>query len=279
MKVFLSWSGVRSEEIAKALADFLRSVIQAADPWVSSEAIRSGMTWNVELGENLDESEFGIICLTPENLTSPWILFEAGALGKRFGRAHVTPFLIGVEPGQLPPPLAQFHVRKLEKADVHELVRDVNRQLGAAALPDSLLDRYFERDWPDFERQVAAISPAGAPAAAPTVDTMVSEILTRVRELQQTESRTASAAVSLVKRQAVFRREAGPDGRPARPVTRRAIATRMSSRLGEDFPADRVALDEPIRDYGNRRVAVELDDGTVVLVTVVVKERDPSEAE
>ena len=36
----------------------------------------------MELANQLDKSEFGIICVTHEALQSPWVLFEAGALGQ-----------------------------------------------------------------------------------------------------------------------------------------------------------------------------------------------------
>lgn len=83
MKVFISWSGDYSGKIAIALREWLPSVIQSLEqPYVSSEDIAKGSRWNAEVTKELENSCFGIICLTPENLIAPWLHFEAGALSK-----------------------------------------------------------------------------------------------------------------------------------------------------------------------------------------------------
>jgi hypothetical protein len=35
-----------------------------------------------EISKELEQSKIGIIAMTEENLTSPWIMFEAGAISK-----------------------------------------------------------------------------------------------------------------------------------------------------------------------------------------------------
>ena len=86
MKTFLSWSGPRSKQIAFLMHDFLRRVVQALEPWMSGEDIAAGARWSTDIGVHLQEARFGIICLTPENLNEPWILFETGALAKAMMR-------------------------------------------------------------------------------------------------------------------------------------------------------------------------------------------------
>lgn len=108
MKVFLSWSGSRSEAVARALRSWLPDVLQAVEPWLSSSDIQAGARWASELELQLQESGVGIICLTPENLTAPWVLFEAGALSKSLGSAYVCPYLYGFSPSELHGPLVQF---------------------------------------------------------------------------------------------------------------------------------------------------------------------------
>ena len=94
MKVFISWSGKRSQALANMLRDWLPNVIQAIKPWMSDVDIDKGSRWSKDIALQLEESKVGIICLTPENLEAPWILFEAGALSKSLEKTYVCPFFI-----------------------------------------------------------------------------------------------------------------------------------------------------------------------------------------
>lgn len=82
MKVFISWSGARSKAVASKLREWLPDVIQNIEPWMSRHDIKAGERWDKELSGELNDSKFGIICLTSDNYDAPWILFEAGALSK-----------------------------------------------------------------------------------------------------------------------------------------------------------------------------------------------------
>src|SRR5688572_12185283 len=77
MKIFLSWSGERSRAVATALREWLPVMVPAAKPWVSHSDIDAGHRWSPEIATALEASDFGIICLTKENLSAPWILFES----------------------------------------------------------------------------------------------------------------------------------------------------------------------------------------------------------
>ena len=63
MKVFIRWSGERSKAVAEALQEWLRRVVQAVDPWISSEMTK-GVRWSPEIVARLEESKVDIICLT-----------------------------------------------------------------------------------------------------------------------------------------------------------------------------------------------------------------------
>lgn len=84
--------------MAKALRTWLPKIINAIKPWLSSADIDKGARWGSDLALRLEGSKAGIICLTPSNLQSEWILFEAGALSKTIQNTFVCPLLIGLEP-------------------------------------------------------------------------------------------------------------------------------------------------------------------------------------
>ena len=79
VKVFISWSGEHSRQIALALREWLPQALQAAKPYMSEKDTEAGGLWDVILATQLEGSDFGIICLTPSNLDSRWLNFEAGA--------------------------------------------------------------------------------------------------------------------------------------------------------------------------------------------------------
>lgn len=111
-QVFISWSGAKSERIAKIVHDWIEVTLQFTEPFLSKN-IAPGKRWSQELAKALSVSNFGIIILTKENIHSDWILFEAGALAKHLGQERVIPCLIDLEPGDIHSPLADFQSVKL----------------------------------------------------------------------------------------------------------------------------------------------------------------------
>jgi hypothetical protein len=81
--IYIARSGDASKKVARALHDLLGNVIQAADPWISEADIDKGARWHSEIEQKLEAALVGVIVLTPQNLTSPWLLFESGALSKK----------------------------------------------------------------------------------------------------------------------------------------------------------------------------------------------------
>jgi hypothetical protein len=78
------------------MREWLPSVVQDVEVWVSSQDIGKGEKWSASLWESLSEIEFGILMVTPENARAPWIMFEAGALSKTV-KSRVIPILCGME--------------------------------------------------------------------------------------------------------------------------------------------------------------------------------------
>jgi len=147
MKVFISWSGPRSHQVALALRSWLPAILPHVAPWVSSEDIAKGARWTIALGSELGSTSFGIICLVPENLGEPWVVFEAGAMSRSIDAARVAPLLVGVGIKDVPGPLAQFQCTVFEKEDVRRLIRSIN-DASDAPIDPGRVDQAFEREWP-----------------------------------------------------------------------------------------------------------------------------------
>lgn len=154
MKVFISWSGDVSQVFAAALAEWLPNVIQAVEPFFSRDDIRKGAGWLAKLNSELDQSNFGILCVTPDNKDAAWLLFEAGALAKKIEHAHVCPLLLGIDYVQLKGPLSQFQATEATRDDVWKLITSINSALGDDALTESRLSTAFDKNWSDLEAAI-----------------------------------------------------------------------------------------------------------------------------
>jgi hypothetical protein len=152
--VFISWSGQLSYRVASVLYEWLPSVIQSIDPFLSSEDIEKGVRWFNQISGELEQISFGIICVTPDNLSAPWILFEAGALSKSVGQSRVTPLLVRVSNSDLQGPLAQFNTTSISEADFKRLIKTINIHLGEKGITEKLLDKTFDITWPILRKEL-----------------------------------------------------------------------------------------------------------------------------
>jgi hypothetical protein len=199
MNIFISWSGERSKVVAEALHDWLPKVIQALQPWMSSSDIEKGARWGSDIAEQLENSQVGIICLTPENLNAPWILFEAGALSKTLELTYVCPLLLGLGPADVKGPLSQFQVTTADKDDVRRLLDTINQALRDDRLPEARLGQTFEKWWPDLEERLEAI-PAATDVPPPRSDRdILEEVLGLSRQALQSGRGTDLPLLELAK--------------------------------------------------------------------------------
>lgn len=148
MRIFIAWSGSSSKKVAAVLRDWLPTVVPAAEPWISSEDIEKGTRWSSELAKQLEQTSYGILCVTPGNQNSPWLNFEAGALSKSLDEARVSPFLLGVEFSELPSTLSQFQATLYEKEDLLRLARTINKACAPDDIEELRLQSAFDVCWP-----------------------------------------------------------------------------------------------------------------------------------
>lgn len=157
MKVFLSWSGPQSKELAEAIRDWIPVVLQAVTPYFTPSDIEKGARWSNDIAKELENSSVGILCITRENTRAPWIMFEAGALSKSLEKSHVCPILFGVSATDIEGPLKQFQCTAFEKGDIKQLIATINSRLQEGKLAQKTLEAVFEKWWPDLLDKVTSI--------------------------------------------------------------------------------------------------------------------------
>ncbi len=158
MKIFISWSGEKSKEIAEFLKNWIEQIIQAAEPWISVD-IEKGKRWNAEISDKLENSKIGIFCITKDNMNSPWLLFEAGAISKSTD-SFVCTFLIDINPTDLTGPLSLFQATKFKKEDILKLLTTINQSIGnngSKSLTTENLKSLFEIFYPKLEDKINEI--------------------------------------------------------------------------------------------------------------------------
>lgn len=161
MKVFLSWSGTRSHKVALVFRDWLPSVIQEITPYVSSEDIDKGARWSTDIAKELEDSTFGILCVTKENINSSWLTFEAGALSKTMDKSFVSPFLFDIKRSEVDGPILQFQSTIFEKEDIRKLINTLNKACGDDGLSIDRLSKAFEVWYPTLETDLSALKIQG----------------------------------------------------------------------------------------------------------------------
>lgn len=155
MKVFISWSGDTSEKIAEKLKEFIRYVIQTANGFYSSEDIEKGTNWQEELNEALSQCQYGVVCLTKDNLKSEWIHYEAGAIASTKGN-RLSSIMFGVDPSDLSGALKLRQNTRFERDDMFKLIKSINKNSEIPTGEDVLEDT-FDWKWDNFEWEVKRI--------------------------------------------------------------------------------------------------------------------------
>lgn len=188
MKVFIGWSGDESKQLAQMLRRLLRKVFPAITVEVSYEE-NKGAVWLPRLVQKLERTRFGVLCMTPANLNSEWLLFEAGVLSMATTvgtEKRLCPYLLGVEPGYLPSPLGMFQTAYADWDGTRELLDTIVKAQSAANTRRRSLDRkqeqVFESHWPEFKAQLDSLQKKLGPKKIRVKRLELRDLLTSHRE-------------------------------------------------------------------------------------------------
>lgn len=139
--------------VATALKNWLPDILQFIETWTSEHDIDAGVRWSQKLSSILEDSMVGILIVTPENQSSSWLIFEAGALSKSVENSKVIPLLIDLKPSNVLSPLSQFQSVESTKAGMKKLLASINKS-SPNPIGNERLDRLVERMWEDLNREL-----------------------------------------------------------------------------------------------------------------------------
>ncbi|WP_328810606.1 TIR domain-containing protein [Rhodococcus sp. NBC_00294] len=187
LKVFISWSGDLSREVTRVIRHWLPKMFDRIDPWMSDIDIQAGTRGLTLIEERLNESQFGIIVITVDNMEKTWLNFEAGALSKKFGESvlsRVVPIMVDLDSVyQITGPIRQFQAVKLDQNGMRSLLESIAQVTGNDW--DSIKTR-FEWSWQEFEEALdKAREIAGAQPEAPKLgtDDLLKQVLNAVQQI------------------------------------------------------------------------------------------------
>jgi len=150
MRVFVSWSGSRSHQLAKTVRDWLQGQGTGVEAWLSSD-MPKGVSWSDALLDGLAGSTAVILCITSE-AEYDWMAFETGAVvGSTAVGDQVFVLLLDADVDALAAsPLADCPSFAADRDGLAELARRLGVGAGAAAEP--------------LDRALIDIAAIGAPA-------------------------------------------------------------------------------------------------------------------
>ena len=159
-KIFISWSGDISKEIALALKNTIEgsSLGEAGlKCFVSDKDIASGADWWEKVKSELGTCKMGIACITKENSMSPWIHYESGAMV-----AHellVIPLLFECKPRVLnKTPLASNQTIIFEETKFIKMFNDINNIFNLCKLSKTDFDQIAKKYYNAFKETIKPLS-------------------------------------------------------------------------------------------------------------------------
>lgn len=160
---------------------------------MSKTDIAAGERWSQELASELEASNFGIISVTEENLSEPWILFEAGSLAKSLQESKVIPLLLNLELSDIGGPLAQSQAKMAEKDGVEDIITSINKS-ATSPVDAARGEQLFGLAWPKLQADIEKIpAPASAAPKRPLPD-VLEDLVASIRSFDSRLERVEEVA-------------------------------------------------------------------------------------
>lgn len=155
-KIFISWSGSSSKNIANALKNNIEKIFENEELtiFMSAADIESGTEWFEKIKSNLLDSDCAILILTKENLSAPWILFEAGAMAINYEETRIIPMLFDVKVDDKSP-LSHYHHKKFNKYDFTKMILDIQTFCGFEKATKKQLNTLAQNHFADFSKEIS----------------------------------------------------------------------------------------------------------------------------
>ena len=159
IKIFLSWSGDKSKKLANVFKTYVADILPKADFYFSPDDLKGGEKWRQSIEEGLNNNTYGIIFLTPSNLTSKWIYFEAGAISKSTKQAKILPFLYKIDVTELGQPFSDYQCKSFSTDDILTTIHEINDcQSKVYQLPSETIKRNFNRLSNEIKTEIEEIN-------------------------------------------------------------------------------------------------------------------------
>lgn len=159
-KIFISWSGENSKEIAKELKNTLEKGIfgkSKLECFVSDVDISSGDDWWNKIKNELKECKLGIVCITKENIKAPWIFFESGAMVAR--DLKVIPLLTKCKFRSLnDTPISSKHMVDFDQEEkFKQMIKSINDDLSILEITEENLNVIASNQYRDLIKKLSPV--------------------------------------------------------------------------------------------------------------------------
>jgi hypothetical protein len=171
MAVFISSAGEQGRKVAGAFREWLPRMLPGIDVSADTRDEKPGEAGLPALLSQLEKASLCLLFLTPQNVRSPWMYFEAGAMaGKKHG-PKIVPYLAGVSGSYLMAgPLSQFSWVDGSRQGTWSLLRALNREMPEPR-DEAELEHDFSNTWGWVKRELdSALTEGHDPSDAPGLE-------------------------------------------------------------------------------------------------------------